>query len=150
LDTNDISKGIEKLTINYPDFSKDYFTKILQLDPSKDTQEIKKYFKELLPLFKNPISANTPDIIDTELNKTLARFHFYFPAYKMPDELIYYISPVSSAFNVIGGHYIGVGLQITNYKNYSPNQIPFYCVQNLLDDYLYNKSACISIIVSDD
>jgi len=64
----------------------------------------------------------------------------------MPDELIYYISPVSSAFNVIGGHYIGVGLQITNYKNYSPNQIPFYCVQNLLDDYLYNKSAASPLL----
>jgi hypothetical protein len=138
LDTNDIRKGIEKLTINYPDFSKDYFTKILQLDPSKDTHEIKKYFKELLPIFKNPISANAPDIIHAELNKTLTRFHFYFPTYKMPDELIYYISPVTSAFNVIGGHYIGVGLQITDYKNYSPNQIPIYCVQNLLDDYLFN------------
>jgi len=146
LDTNDIRKGVEKLTINYPDFSKDYFTKILQLDPSKDTQEIKNYFKELLPLFKKPISANAPDIIHAELNKTLARFHFYFPTYKMPDELIYYISPVSSAFNVIGGHYIGVGLQITDYKNYSPNQIPFYCVQNLLDDYLFNHNTEPSLL----
>jgi len=63
-----------------------------------------------LPLFKKSISVNTPENISSELNKTLARFHFYFPSYKMPDELIYYISPVSSSMNVLGEHYLGVGI----------------------------------------
>lgn len=146
MDTTDVKKGVEKMSANYPDFSKDYFTRILQLDPNKDTQEIKKYFKELLPLFKKSISVNTPENISSELNKTLARFHFYFPSYKMPDELIYYISPVSSSMNVLGEHYLGVGLQIIDYKNYSPNQIPFFCVQNLLDDYLFNHPTEPSLL----
>lgn len=146
IDTNHISKGIAGLFERYPAFSRDYFTRILQVDPINDTQKIKKYYKELLPFFKAAIKINAPDSIKIDLNKALARFHFYFPSYKMPKELIYYISPNSSFLNVLNENYLGVGLQITHQPNYVADQIPFYCVQNLLDDYLANDTETSTLL----
>ncbi len=146
IDTNHISKGIAGLFERYPAFSGDYFTRILQVDPINDTQKIKKYYKELLPVFKAAIKINAPDSIKIDLNKALARFHFYFPSYKMPKELIYYISPNSSFLNVLNENYLGVGLQITHQPNYVADQIPFYCVQNLLDDYLAHDTETSTLL----
>ncbi len=139
MDTNQISKGIASLYERYPQFSEDYFSKILQADPVNDSQKIKRYFKVYLPIYKNALKINAPNSINTDLNKAFARFHFYFPTYKMPPELIYYISPLLTSFNVLSDHYIGVGLQISIFDHYTPQQIPFYCIQNVLDDYLLNK-----------
>jgi len=136
LDTNDISTGIHGLFNKYPQFSFDFFTRLLKVDVIKDTQKIKKFYREYLPIYVNAKSVNAPKRIDFELNKALARFHFYFPEYKMPTALVYYISPFLSYFNVLSDSYIGVGLHITTFEHYNASQIPFYCVQNLVDDYL--------------
>ena len=138
MDTNHISKGITGLFKRYPEFSSDYFTRILQVDPIHDTQKIKKYYKELSPIYNATLGLNASDSISHHLNKVLARFHFYFPSYKMPETLIYYISPYSTYFNVLNEHYLGIGLQITQQPTYLAEQIPFYCIQNLLDDHLMN------------
>jgi len=138
MDTNHISKGITGLFKRYPEFSSDYFTRILQVDPIHDTQKIKKYYKELSPIYNATLGLNASDSISHHLNKVLARFHFYFPSYKMPETLIYYISPYSTYFNVLNEHYLGIGLQITQQPTYLAEQISFYCIQNLLDDHLMN------------
>ena len=138
IDTNHISKGITGLFKRYPEFSSDYFTRILQVDPIHDTQKIKKYYKELSPIYNATLELNASDSISHHLNKVLARFHFYFPSYKMPETLIYYISPYSTFFNVLNERYLGIGLQITQQPTYLAEQIPFYCIQNLLDDHLMN------------
>ncbi len=145
LDTHRIKDGMERLNKQYPLFSKDYFTRILQIDPL-DTIEIKNYYKVNLPVFEKMEKWHFPDSIHQDLNKALARFHYYFPDYTMPKELIYYLSPINTIHHVLGENYIGVGLQITALENYSSHQIPFYCIQNLLDDYLYNKQRESSLI----
>jgi hypothetical protein len=141
MDTNQISRGIASLYERYPQFSADYFSKILQVDPVRDSQKIKRYFKIYLPIYKNALKVNAPKSINVELNKAFARFHFYFPKYKMPPELIYYMSPLLTSFNVLSDHYIGVGLQISTFDHYIPQEIPFHCIQNVLDDYLFNKRS---------
>ena len=141
MDTNQISREISSLYERYPQFSADYFSKILQADPVRDSQKIKRYLKIYLPIYKNALKVNAPKSINTDLNKAFARFHFYFPKYKMPPELIYYMSPLLTSFNVLSDHYIGVGLQISTFDHYIPQQIPFHCIQNVLDDYLFNKRS---------
>lgn len=141
MDTNQMSSEIVSLYKRYPEFCDDYFSKILQADPVRDSQKIKFFFKEYLPIYKDVLKKNVPDSIGADLNKAFARFHFYFPQYKIPKELIYYISPLLTSFNVLNDYYIGVGLQISIFDHYIPQQIPFYCIQNILDDYLYNKRS---------
>jgi len=136
MDTNHISQGIAELYKNYPNFSSDFFNKLLQVDAINDTPKIKRFFRVYSPIFNNVIKLNAPKQIDAELNKTLARFHYYFPDYRMPKELVYYISPLLTYFNVLTDSSLGVGLQITTFDHYTNQQIPFYCLQNLVDDYL--------------
>lgn len=136
LDTNQIGNGIADLHKNYPAFSSDFFSKILQLDPHLDTLKVKSFYKEYLPVYIDSKSKNIPKQIEDNLNKALARFHFYFPEYQMPNSLIYYISPLNSFANVLGSNYIGVGLQTTNAQADELLKVPFYCIQNLVDDYL--------------
>jgi hypothetical protein len=136
MDTNHISQGIAELYKNYPNFSSDFFNKLLQVDAINDTPKIKRFFRVYSPIFNNVIKLNAPKQIDAELNKTLARFHYYFPDYRMPKELVYYVSPLLTYFNVLNDSCLGVGLQISTFDHYTNQQIPFYCLQNLVDDYL--------------
>lgn len=136
MDTNSISVGIGHLYKDYPAFSSDFFNRILQVDPVNDTQKIKRIFKVLTPVYKSAILINAPKQIDVDLNKALTRFHFYFPDYTMPKQLVYYISPLLTYFNVLNDNCLGIGLQITTFEHYTKEQIPFHCVQNLVDDYL--------------
>ena len=136
IDTNHISQGIAGLYKNYPNFSSDFFNRLLQVDPVNDTQKIKRFFRVYSPIFKNAMKVNAPKQIETDLNKALARFHYYFPDYRMPKELVYYVSPLLTYFNVLNDSCLGVGLQISTFDHYTKQQIPFHCVQNLVDDYL--------------
>ena len=136
LDTNNLASGITYLNKNYPEFSNDFFSRILQLDPQLDSLKVKSFYKQYLPVYIDSRSKNITKAIDDNLNKALARFHFYFPEYRMPNSLVYFISPLNSFANVLGTNYIGVGLQTTITQANASSQIPFYCVQNLVDDYL--------------
>lgn len=136
LDTNNLGNGITDLYKNYPEFSNDFFSRILQLDPQLDSLKVKSFYKQYLPFYIDSRSKNITKRIDDNLNKALARFHFYFPEYQMPNTLVYFISPLNSFANVLGTNYIGVGLQTTNTQANASSKIPFYCVQNLVDDYL--------------
>lgn len=136
LDTNNLGNGITDLYKNYPEFSNDFFSRILQLDPQLDSLKVKSFYKQYLPFYIDSRSKNITKRIDDNLNKAFARFHFYFPEYQMPNTLVYFISPLNSFANVLGTNYIGVGLQTTNTQANASSKIPFYCVQNLVDDYL--------------
>jgi hypothetical protein len=138
IDTNHVSAGIASLHKNYPNFSSDFFNRLLQVDPINDTLKIKKIFKELSPVYARALVINTPQQINTDLNKALTRFHFYFPDYTLPENLVYYISPMESYSNVIGANYIGVGLQVSIFDHYAKEQISFHTIQNLSIDYLSN------------
>ena len=139
LDTNNLGNGIADLYKNYPEFSNDFFSRILQLDPHLDSIKVKIFYKQYLPFYIDSRSKNIAKEIDDNLNKALARFHFYFPEYSMPNSLVYFISPLNSFANVLGTKYIGVGLQTTKTQANASSKIPFYCVQNLVDDYLSNN-----------
>lgn len=139
LDTNNLANGITNLYKNYPEFSNDFFSKILHLDPQLDSIKVKNFYKQYLPVYIDSRSTNITKQIDDNLNKALARFHFYFPEYQMPTSLVYFISPLNSFANVLGSNYIGVGLQTTNTQVDELLKIPFYCAQNLVDDYLSKK-----------
>lgn len=136
LDTNNLGIGINDLYKNYPEFSSDFFSKILQIDPQLDSLKVNFFYKQYLPFYIDSRSKNITKRIDDNLNKALARFHFYFPEYRMPKSLVYFISPLNSFANVLGTNYIGVGLQTTNSQADGSLKIPFYCIQNLVDDYL--------------
>ena len=139
IDTNHLGASIATLYKNYPDFSGDFFNRLLQVDPINDTLKIKKIFKDLSIVYERAKVSNTPQQINTDLNKALARFHFYFPEYILPENLVYYISPMDSYSNVIGANYIGVGLQVSILDHYVKEQIPFRTIQNIAFDYLSNN-----------
>lgn len=181
IDTNQIMPSLQKLGQQYPYFITDYFQHILGLPPFSDTtsqpQELlKQFLRDYQPIKEsvNKTFANTSDI-EKQVAKGLQFTKYYFPNYKLPAQLIFYIGPMDASYQASLGNYadvitsnnvLAVGLQQHLGSDYSlynsqmgqslyptyisrrftPAYIPVNCMKNVIDDLYPEKIGSKTLV----
>lgn len=155
LDSLNFEAGLASLIQKYPQFSADYFNRILMLSPQKEVQQILAFYKAYLPIYKESKKLQASKIARPQIEEGLKRFHYYFPEYPLPQQLIYFIGPLETYGNVVTKEGIAIGLQLylgarsswyfseqinTIYPEYisrqfAPEYIVVNSMQNILNDY---------------
>ena len=167
IDTNHIDRSLQLLHNKYPGFLRDFVFNILALPPQPDStksveQQIAFFLHSYQPLKDSAdiIFSNTSNI-EREVKRGLQFVKFYFPAYKLPNQLITFVGPINSYGNILTTDAMAVGLQLYMGKNYSFYQsaagqemypayiskrfekeyIPVNTMKTIVDDIFPDKSA---------
>ena len=155
MDSLHFESDLAKLVQQYPQFSEDYFNRILMLSSKKETKKILAFYKAYRPIYQATTKVQASKKATPELEAAFKRFHFYFPTYTLPKQLIYFIGPLETYGNVVTKDGLAIGLQLymgaesswyyseqinTIYPSYISRQFaPAYIVvnsiQNILNDY---------------
>ncbi len=155
MDTLHFQASLAKLIQQYPQFSADYFDRILMMPPKKESKNILAFYKAYLPIYQATKKVQASKKATPEIAEAFKRFHFYFPEYTLPKQLIYFIGPLETYGNVVTKDGVAIGLQLylgagsswyyseqinTIYPTYisrqfAPEYIVVNTVQNLLNDY---------------
>jgi hypothetical protein len=155
MDSLHFESDLAKLVQQYPQFSEDYFNRILMLSSKKESKKILAFYKAYLPIFQATTKIQASKKASPEIAAAFKRFHFYFPTYTLPKQLFYFIGPLETYGNVVTKDGLAIGLQLymgaesswyyseqinTIYPSYisrqfAPEYIVVNSVQNILNDY---------------
>lgn len=167
MDTINVGVSLEKLHQKYPSFLQDFIFNILALPPQPDsTPAVEAGVRSFINSYRDlkdtadKVFANMGEI-EKEIVGGLRYVKHYFPAYKLPSEIVTFIGPVNSYGNIITPEALGIGLQLYLGKNFSLYQseagqslypafvsrrfdrayIPVNCMKTIIDDMYPNASA---------
>ena len=155
MDSLHFEADLAKLVRAYPQFSEDYFNRILMLSTKKESKKIGAFYKAYLPIYQATTKIQAYKKATPEIAEAFKRFHFYFPSYLLPTQLIYFIGPLETYGNVVTKDGLAIGLQLymgaesswydseqinTIYPSYisrqfAPEYIAVNSIQNILNDY---------------
>ena len=155
MDSLHFESDLAKLVQQYPQFSEDYFNRILMLSSKKESKKILAFFKAYLPIYQATTKVQAFKKATPEITVAFKRFHYYFPTYTLPKQLIYFIGPLETYGNVVTKDGLAIGLQLymgaesswyyseqinTIYPTYisrlfAPEYIVVNSIQNILNDY---------------
>ena len=155
MDSLHFEADLAKLVQQYPQFSEDYFNRILMLSSKKEPENILAFYKAYLPIYQATSKIQAYKKANPEIAAAFKRFHFYFPTYTLPKQIIYFIGPLETYGNVVTKDGLAIGLQLymgaesswyfseqinTIYPTYisrhfTPEYIVVNSVQNILNDY---------------
>ena len=155
MDTLNFESDLVKLVQQYSQFSEDYFNRILMLSSKKESNRILAFYKAYLPIYQATTKIQAPKKATPEIAEAFKRFHFYFPTYTLPKQIIYFIGPLETYGNVVTKDGLAIGLQLymgaasswyyseqisTIYPSYisrqfAPEYIVVNSLQNILNDY---------------
>ena len=155
MDSLHFESDLVKLVQQYPQFSEDYFNRILMMPSKKESKKILAFYKAYLPIYRATTKVQAFKKATPEITVALKRFHYYFPTYTLPKQLIYFIGPLETYGNVVTKDGLAIGLQLymgaesswyyseqinTIYPTYisrhfAPEYIVVNSVQNILNDY---------------
>jgi hypothetical protein len=155
MDSLHFESDLAKLVQAYPQFSADYFNQILMLSAKKDSKKILAFYKAYRPIYQSTKKVQASNTSTPEIQEAFKRFHYYFPSYTLPKQLIYFIGPLETYGNVVTKDGLAIGLQLymgansswyyseqinTIYPSYisrqfAPEFIVVHSIQNILNDY---------------
>jgi hypothetical protein len=155
MDSLHFEADLAKLVQAYPQFSADFFNRILMLSSTKESNKILAFYKAYLPIYQATTKIQAYNKATPEIAEAFKRFHFYFPSYRLPNHLIYFIGPLETYGNVVTKDGLAIGLQLymgaesswyyseqinTIYPSYisrqfAPEYIVVNSIQNILNDY---------------
>jgi hypothetical protein len=161
IDTLHIDASLEALHKKYPGFAQDFLFNILGTSPGSAQKDVPAFIRSYRDLYQ----ASTKKFgdftaIEKEVKKGLQFVHHYFPAYKLPSQLVTFIGPINSYGNIITPDALAVGLQLYMGKDYpvylseqgqqlypafisrrfEPAYIPVNSMKNIIDDmFPYNS-----------
>jgi hypothetical protein len=155
MDSLHFESDLAKLVQQYPQFSEDYFNRILMLSSKKESKKILAFYKAYLPIFQATTKIQASKKASPEIAAAFKRFQYYFPTYTLPKQLIYFIGPLETYGNVVTKDGLAIGLQLymgaesswyyseqinTIYPTYisrqfAPEYIVVNSIQNILNDY---------------
>jgi hypothetical protein len=155
MDSLHFESDLAKLVQQYPQFSEDYFNRILMLSPKKESKKIGAFYKAYRPIFNATTQIEASKKATPEIIAAFKRFHYFFPTYTLPKQLIYFIGPLETYGNVVTKDGLAIGLQLymgaasswyyseqinTIYPTYisrhfAPEYIVVNSIQNILNDY---------------
>ena len=166
IDTNNIPASLSTLEQKYPNFLKDFLYNIMALPPQEDS-----VVKGLKLFLRDPNYTRIHDSINLKfasfdtyqnaIEKGLQFTKYYFPTYKLPEQIITYIGPVEGYGNVMTGSGLAIGLQLYLGKNFPayhtdyisevyPNYqsrrfesayIAVNCMKNIIDEIYIDDNA---------
>lgn len=115
LDTNNVAAGISQLRNKYPTFADNFFTTILNTDPTwqadKSTQYINGFLSSYKPVFDTAAMVFPKfEKYENEIKKSLQYLAYYFPSYKAPKKIITYVGPLDGFGDILTEDAIIVGL----------------------------------------
>jgi len=180
IDTNRLMPSLQKLSKQYPHFMTDYFQNILGLPPfssegDQASQLLKQFYRDYQPVKEAVFKVfRSTTAYESEVKKSLQYVKYYFPEYKTPERLIFYIGPMDAFYQASLGGYgdaitpagLAVGLQLhlgSNHEIYTselgrslypayisrrftPEYIPVNCIKNVVDDIYPEKIAGKTLI----
>ena len=155
LDTLHFEESLAKLEQQYPSFSSDYFNRILMMSPAKEPKNIMAFHKAYFPIYQEVKKVQASKIATPQIEEALKRFHYFFPEYLLPKQVIYFIGPLETYGSVVTKDAIAIGLQLylgaasswyyseqinsiyPTYisRHFAPEYIVVNSVQNLLNDF---------------
>jgi hypothetical protein len=155
MDSLRFKEALAKLVQQYPSFASDYFDRILMQSPVKDPQQIRAFYNAYLPIYKEVKKVAAATTATPQIEEALKRFHYFFPDYVLPKNIIYFIGPLETYGNVVTKDGIAIGLQLylgaesswyfseqvnTIYPSYisrrfAPAYIVVNSLENILNDY---------------
>ena len=155
IDSLRFKEDLAKLVQQYPSFAADYFDRILMQSPVKELQQIRAFYKAYWPIYKEVKKLNAATLATPQIEEALKRFHYFFPDYVLPKNIIYFIGPLETYGNIVTKDGIAIGLQLylgaesswyfseqvhTIYPSYisrrfAPSYIVVNALENILNDY---------------
>jgi hypothetical protein len=125
LDTNNIRASLADLKRKQPLFADDFTENVLGAGRVADTNQVLPgaalaFYRSYLPVYdtlKQAYKDFAP--IEHDLVDALRHVRYYFPNYRLPDQLVTFIGPFDAPGVAITQHAIAVGLQLFAGKNFS-------------------------------
>lgn len=176
IDTNNLLPAVRQMAQKYPWFITDYFQGIMGLPSLTDSnathapQLIKQFLHDYRPV-KEAVDKTFPSTsaYEADIKRGLQFVKYYFPEYKTPERVIFYIGPMDALYQASLGSYgdaitnggLAVGLQLHLGKDFdlytsemgrslypayisrrfTPEYIPVNCMKNVIDDIYPEKLA---------
>lgn len=171
LDTANLAEGIPMLRNKYPGFADNFFTTILNTDPTWTAEKSSQYLNGFLGSYKTVFDTTQlvfPNFnsYEKQLEKSFQYLAHYFPAYKAPKKIITYVGPLDGFGDILTDDAIIVGLHhhlgnFSLYKSmlvhetypeyistrFQPSYIPVNAMKNIVLDMYPEKFEDKSLIL---
>jgi hypothetical protein len=142
LDSINMNQGLQKLAGNYAGFYDNFMVDILGIDDGTNLDSVAVFSRDFA-LFSQSI-YDTAKIVfkdfepyKKEIERASKYVAYYFPKYKLPQQIITYIGPANGFADVLGKNTFIVGLQAHLGENYSLYKTDF--VQSVYPTYITKR-----------
>jgi hypothetical protein len=163
LDTNNLQASLSRLRNKYPTFADNFFTTILNTDPTWPADRSAQYINGFLGSYKKVYDTTEKvfpnfDSYEKKLEKAVQYLLYYFPDYKAPKNIITYIGPLDGFGDILTEDAFIVGLHhhlgdFSLYKSmlvhetypdyisrrFEPSYIPVNAMKNIVLDMFPEK-----------
>lgn len=167
MDTLHLKDSVMAVNTKYPFLNEVLVKQMLALDTNNYEKELHAFINAYRPIYTAAQKLNAPASAHPQLQKLFKNLHYYFPGYKLPKKIIYFIGPLEGFGNSIGSDYMAVGLQMflgdtsswyqseqfQKYfppyisRNFTPHFIPITAAKNLLQDIAPISMLTQSLII---
>lgn len=172
LDSNRFSTALNSLLVRYPDFKEDFILNILGANPLWAPDTLATYVRGFVDAYRPVFDSsrkvfNDPDYFTDELLEPMKRFKYFFPGYKLPEQVITYIGPMDGFGDILSENALLIGLHQHLGKDYSmysqawlndvypryitekfiPENIAVNCMKNLMADLYPDPSEEQKLLV---
>ena len=165
LDTNNIMPQTDKLIAEYPAFGENFLSSVLGIDPKWPADTTAYYLKGFIAYNRNVYDTAEKLFSDfspfeKEVKQGLQFVKYYFPAYRIPTNIITYIGPADGYGDILDDDALIIGLQAhlgkdfplyktsvveETYPGYitarfTPEYIAVNCMKNIVTDLYPERS----------
>ena len=165
IDTNNVIPQMNNLVAAYPGFSNNFLSTILGIDSKWSTDTTAYYLKGFIAYNRSVYDSVQKIFSDfspyeKEIKKGLQHVKYYFPNYKIPNNIITYIGPADGYGDILDENVLIIGLHAHLGKNFplyktgavaetypayiterfTPDYIPINCMKNIVLD-LYPENT---------
>ena len=167
MDTVYLKDSLMNSNAKYPFLSEVLVKQMLGLDANNAKKELRAFVNAYRPIYVAAQKLNAPASAHPQLQNLFKKVHYYFPGYKLPKKIIYFIGPLEGFGNAIGSDYMAIGLQMflgdsstwyqseqfqKNFppyisRNFTPKFISITAAKNLLQDIVPNNMLTRSLII---
>jgi len=169
LDTNNTFASLTQLQKKYGNFLNDFLYNLLMVSPDPDsaTKKVKMFIYDYKTVYDSAqITFASFDKTEKEIKRGLQFVKYYFPDYKIPQQVITFIGPIEGYANVLTTSGLAVGLQLYLGKEYpvyhsdyisgiypeyqsrrfEPPYILVNCMKNIIDDIYPDQSSNLPLV----
>jgi len=167
MDSLHLKDSLSVMQQQYPFLKEVLGKQILTLDSNQWLLGFQNFICAYRPIYLESTVLHAPAQVEPQLQLLFKRVQYYFPRYKLPKKIIYFIGPLQGYGNSIGIDYMAIGLQMylgsqshwyqsEEFQKYFPpylsqffttEYIPIAAAKNLIQDIAPNEMATHSLIV---